>query len=400
MKILVLNSGSSSLKYTLFGMADETVLFEGAIDRIGLNDSDHAFRELGGEEVEERTSVANHGDALDEAFKALTDGPLKSLSNLTAVAHRVGHGGRYRNAVRIDDAVMSEINRMTPMLPLHHPAMIREIEECMRRMPDAAHVAVFDTWFHWSIPDEAAVYGLPYRYFEEKGYRRFGFHGNSHAYVSAKAAEAMGRPLDELRVITCHLGNGASLCAIKEGKSIDTSLGMTALEGLIMGTRSGDVDPGLIPIIMQEDNLSPDEMTEMLYRQSGLSGLSGISRDMRDVLKAASKGDARAQLAFDAFCYRVKRYAGAMLMVLGGCDLIVFCGGIGRNSPEVRQKVLEGTEGLGLVVDREKNRSVRPTAREPVADIGAPDSRVRIMVVRTFEELMMARQCKDVLERN
>jgi len=397
-RILVINSGSSSLKYTLFRMEDEEVLFSGAIDRIGLGGSHHSFRSTGEEESGKDVTVRNHGDALDEVFVTLTNGPLESLDELAAVAHRVGHGGKYREAVRISPEVMHEIRRMTPMIPLHHPAMIREIEESMKRIPNAVHVAVFDTWFHRTIPDEAAVYGLPYRYFAERGYRRTGFHGNSHAYVSAKAAEFLGRPIEEMKIITCHLGNGASLCAVDRGRSIDTTLGMTALEGLIMGTRSGAVDPGLIPIIMTEEGISPDEMIHMLYRDSGLKGISGVSRDMREVEAAASRGDQRAALALDAFCYKVKRSIGAMLMVLGGCDALVFCGGIGRNSPTVREKALAGAENLGFPIDRDKNRRARPTARHPVDDISGRSSGTKILVIRTFEELMMARQCRSVLE--
>jgi acetate kinase len=320
-----------------------------------------------------------------------------SVDEIAAVTHRVGHGGKYRDAVRISPEVMAEIKRMTPMIPLHHPAMIEEIEECQARMPHAVHVAVFDTWLHGTIPDKAAVYGLPYRYFAEKGYRRTGFHGNSHAYVSAKAAEHLGRPIEDLKIITCHLGNGASLCAIDGGRSIDTSLGMTALEGLIMGTRSGDVDPGLIPVIMKEDNLTPDEMMDMLYRESGLKGLSGVSSDMRDIEAAAKAGEPRSILALDAFCYRVKRYIGAMLMVLGRCDALVFTGGIGCNSSLVRKKVLEGAEGLGFGLDEAKNAAKCPMEGQPVLDINAAGSKARILVVPTFEELMMARQCVRVL---
>jgi acetate kinase len=398
LKILVINSGSSSLKYNLFEMEGEKVLFSGSIERLGLEGSRHFFRVGGGQESIKEVVIRDHGDALDEAFAVLTCGPLTSLEELSAVAHRLGHGGKYRDAVRIDPEVMEEVRRMTPMIPLHHPAMILEIEECLRRMPHAVHVAVFDTWFHWTIPEEAAIYGLPYRYFSEQGYRRTGFHGNSHAYVSGKAAEFLGRPLADLKIITCHLGSGSSICAVDGGRSVDTSLGMTALEGLMMGTRSGDVDPGLIPIIMKEDSLSPDDMTRMLYQDSGLKGISGLSPDMREVEAAAQQGDKRAELALNAFCYKVKRYLGAMLMVLGGCDALVFTGGIGRNSPVVRERVLKGASALGFVLDNEKNFRARPTAYDPVADISAPSSRVRILAIRTFEELMMARQCLKVVQ--
>lgn len=393
MLILVINSGSSSLKYTLFRMEDEAVLFAGAIDRIGQNGARHSFRDAENHEVEREVHAPNHGAALDEVFATLLEGPLTSLNDLDAVAHRVGHGGKYREAVRVDPDVISEIRRMTPLIPLHHPAMIREIEECMVRMPHAVHVAVFDTWFHWSIPDEAAIYGLPYRYFADRGYRRTGFHGNSHAYVAEKAADCLGRPIEELKLITCHLGNGASICAIDRGRSIDTSLGMTSVEGLMMGSRAGDVDPGLIPVIMKEDSLSPDEMISMLYRDSGLLGVSGVSRDMREIEAATAAGNDRARLALDAFCYKVKRYVGAMLIVLGGCDALVFTGGIGSNSPTVRARVLAGTEKLGFVIDAKKNARTRTSPDNQVEEISAESSAISILVVETFEELMMARQC-------
>ncbi len=397
MKILVINSGSSSLKYTLFDMVDESVLFSGSIDRIGLEGSTHTFRRAGDEDVVRQTQISGQGEALDEMLATLVPGPLASLEELAAVVHRVGHGGKYREAVAVTSNVMDEIRRMTPMVPLHHPAMIQEIEECLHRMPHAVHVAVFDTWFHRSIPDEAAIYGLPYRYFAEKGYRRTGFHGNSHAYISAKAAEFLGRPTEALKMITCHLGNGASVCAIDRGRSVDTTLGMTAVEGLIMGTRSGDVDPGLIPVIMKEDGLSPDQMTAMLFRESGLLGISGVSRDMREIEAAARQGNQRAGLALNAFCYKVKRSIGAMLMVLGGCDALIFAGGIGRNSPTVRRKVLQGASALGFVIDETKTAMDPSASHEAVIDISDPFSKVKILVIETFEELMMARQCLTVL---
>lgn len=399
MKILVINSGSSSLKYTLFDMTDEQVLFSGSFDRIGLSHSTHSYKDRKGEETIRETEIRDHGQALDEMLAALTAGPVTSLEELGAVAHRIGHGGKYHEAIVVNPDVMAEIRRMTPMIPLHHPAMIKEIEECGVRMPHAVHVAVFDTWFHGSIPDEAAIYGLPYRYFE-KGYRRSGFHGNSHAYVAAKAAEFLGKPISELRIITCHLGNGASLCAVDRGKSIDTTLGMTAVEGLIMGTRSGDVDPGLLMVIMDEESLSPEQMRDLLFKESGLLGISGLSRDMREVEAAAAKGNRRAALALDAFCYKAKRFVGSMLMALGGCDALVFTGGIGSNSPTVRRKMLEGAEALGFVVDEAKNQGLHASQGDGAADISTIDAKVRILVIETFEELMMARQCKEVVERD
>jgi acetate kinase len=331
-------------------------------------------------------------------LSTLVAGPIESLDELPAVAHRVGHGGKFKQAVPVDDDVLSEIRRMIPVIPLHHPAMLKEIEECLVRMPKALHVAVFDTSFHRSIPIEAAIYGLPYHYYAERGYRRTGFHGHSHQYVSQKAAEFLGKPITELKLISCHLGNGCSITAINKGKSIDTTLGMTAVEGLIMGTRSGDVDPGLMPIIMNEDNLTPDQVIDMLYRKSGLLGLSGLSRDMREIEAAANEGNARAALALNAFCYKVKRYIGAMLMGLGGCDALIFTGGIGRNSPTVRAKSLEGAEGLGFRLDHDKNAGADFDRHAHVWDVSHRESRVKILAIKTFEEIMMARECLEVVE--
>ncbi|MBI5251632.1 MAG: acetate kinase [Desulfomonile tiedjei] len=400
MKILVINSGSSSLKYTLFEMAHEKVLFSGTVDRIGLSGTTHEFRVgLNGEDETRLVDVTDHGEALDEILSTLTNGPLDSLDELPAVAHRVGHGGKYKEAVPVNSDVVREIRRMTPMIPLHHPAMIKEIEECQIRMPDALHVAVFDTSFHRTIPDYAAIYGLPYRYFAERGYRKTGFHGHSHQYVSGKVSEFMQQNIRDLKIISCHLGNGASVTAIDGGRSVDTTLGMTAVEGLIMGTRSGDVDPGLMPIIMKEDSLSPDQTIDMLYRESGLLGISGLSRDMREVEAAALKGNDRATLALSAFCHKARRSIGSMLMVLGGCDALIFTGGIGNNSSTVRFKILEGTAKLGFVMDDAKNNGQeRTTPESPVLDISHPESGIRIFVVRTFEELMMARECLNVLK--
>jgi acetate kinase len=330
----------------------------------------------------------------------LTAHAVKSLEMIPAVAHRVGHGGKYWDSVRVNPDVMAEIRRMTPMIPIHHPAMIKEIEECEQRMPHAAHVVVFDTWFHKTIPVEHAIYGIPYRYYAEKGYRRTGFHGNSHAFVSAKAAEFMGVPLESLKIISCHLGSGSSICAIDRGKSVDISMGMTSVEGLIMGTRSGDVDPGLLPVIMKEDGLSPDDMIHMLYKQSGLAGMSGVSSDLREVEAAAEQGNERAILTVNAFCYKVKRTIGGMLMVLGGCDALIFTGGIGRNSSTVRAKILADASRLGFVIDESKNNGPdKPTTENPVMDISGQASQARILVVNTFEELMMARQCMLALEK-
>ncbi len=398
MKILVINSGSSSLKYSLFEMPSEDLIISGTIDRLGLDRATHKYQARGSDETEHEVNAPDHGQALDEVLKTITDRAVNNLDDIEAVAHRVAHGGKYKQAVIIDDDVMSEIRRMTPMIPLHHPPMIKEIEECFSRMSLSKHVAVFDTWFHSTIPDKAAIYGLPYRYFHEKGYKKTGFHGNSHSYVSRRAADFMGRNIEDLRIITCHLGNGVSLCAIDKGKSIDTTLGMTAVPGPIMGTRCGDVDPGLLPVIMKEDSMDPDQMIDLLYRESGLKGISGISRDMRDIEAAAREGHTQAELAFDAFCYGVKRCLGQMLIALGGCDCLVFCGGIGKNSPNVREASLSNTEGLGFLLDKQKNENAGPDNQAQVIDISQDASSCRILVIETFEEIMMARQCLEALK--
>ena len=397
MKILVLNSGSSSLKFTLFQMSDETVLISGTFERIGLPQSIFSFQEFGAPNETVVANIPTQGAALDTLFEALTAAPISALSDITAVAHRLGHGGKYRETKLIDTEVMDEIRKVTPFFPLHYPAMILEIEECMEKMPQALHVAVFDCSFHRNIPDEAAIYGLPYRFFSEKGFRRIGYHGNSHAFSAIESSNFLGRPLKQLRIITLHLGNGSSSCAIRYGKSIDTTMGVTTVEGLIMGTRSGDIDPGLIPFIMDDEKLSTDQISDMLVNHSGLLGISGLSRDMREIEKAAIDGHKRASLALKAFCYKVKRSIGSMLLALGACDVLVFTGGIGINSSTVRSKCLEGTEELGFIIDHEKNLNlVPPTMAYPVAEISAQSSPIRILVIRANEEIIMARECHDL----
>lgn len=398
MKILVINTGSSSLKYDLFDMARETLIFRGEINQIGLKQATHRTKGRNGQESKNQVELPDHGAAVDEMLATLNKTALSSQAELAGVAHRVLLGGRYRSATLINADVLAELRRMIPFVHLYHPVMIAEIEACQNRLPEAKHVAVFDNYFHHTIPEKAAIYGLPYRYFAEKGYHRTGYHGFSHAYVAGKAAEFVGRPLVELKLISCHLGNGASVCAIQAGRSIDTSMGMTPQEGLVMGTRSGDIDPVLLPVIMQQESLSPEQMIDMLCEESGLLGLSGLSRNMHEIEAACQQGNARAKLAFDAFCYRVKRYIGAMLMVLGGCDVLIFTGGIGEHSPTVRAAILAGTSGLGFAIDQAQNSQGRePTSEQRVLDITAPSSGVRILAIKTFEELIMARQCHEVV---
>jgi len=400
MKVLVINSGSSSLKYELFDLYNEASLMSGAVSRIGMDGTEHAFR-YGETEASRDIEAADHLTALGTIIEAIvkTEGiPIRSLADIDAVAHRITHGGSlYRSPVVIDQAVIDEIRRLIPLMPLHHPPMLAGIEACQKIFPDVPHVAVFDTAYHRTIPDEAAIYGLPYEVFA-RGVKRFGFHGNSHEYVALKAAEYLETPLRRLNVISCHLGNGASVCAIKRGHSIDTSMGFSPLEGLIMGTRVGDLDPGVITYLMHEDKLTVDQLDDMLNNQGGLAGISGVSADMREVLAAADAGNTRALLAIKAFCYRIKRYIGAYHAALGGADVLIFTGGIGENSRGIRARSMQGLEKLGFAVDHVRNDRCVVTEASPVSDIGARFTSVHILVIATDEELMIARQCAHALD--
>jgi acetate kinase len=400
MKILVINSGSSSLKYELFDLDSDKSLMSGAISRIGMEGAEHKYI-CSGKESSLKIEAPDHLDALDIVLKAIIDvegTPVRNLSEVGAVAHRIGHGGSlYRGPVVIDQKVIDEIRRLIPLMPLHHPAMLAGIEACQKVLPDIPHVAVFDTSFHSKIPDEAAIYGLPYEFFL-KGIRRFGFHGNSHEYVAIKAARHLETSLHRLNIISCHLGNGASVCAIQRGHSIDTSMGFSPLEGLIMGTRVGDLDPGIIPYLMREHNFGIDELDKILNTKSGLLGISGVSSDMRETIAAADGGNARALLAIKAFCYRIKKYIGAYHGILGGADALIFTGGIGENNHNIRARCVQGLEKLGFAIDKVRNDRCEVKADKPVFDISARYANIQILVVATDEELMIAKQCARALD--
>lgn len=400
MKVLVINSGSSSIKYELFDLDTETSVMSGAVSRIGMKEPEHTCA-CGEKKNLMNIEAPDHLTALGFILKAITDmegTPVKSLSEIGAVAHRIGHGGTlYRGPVVIDQKVIDEIRRLIPLMPLHHPAMLAGIEACQKALPDIPHVAVFDTAFHSKIPDEASIYGLPYEIFAS-GIRRFGFHGNSHEYVAGKAARHLETPLRRLNIISCHLGNGASVCAIQRGHSIDTSMGFSPLEGLIMGTRVGDLDPGIIPYLMREQNLTLEEIDKMLNNKSGLLGISGVSSDMREIIAAADSGNARALLAIKVFCYRIKKYIGAYHGILGGADALIFTGGIGENNRSIRARCVQGMEKLGFAIDQTRNDRCDVNEMKPVCDIGARYSNVHILVVATDEELMIAKQCARALD--
>jgi acetate kinase len=372
MKILVLNAGSSSLKFHLFEIGAE-------------NTSAHQETN-----VEKRLShgtidrVSDMGDALRKAFEQL--GPVLGGAHVEAVGHRVVHGGDvFHDAVVIDDAVEKQIDALSALAPLHNPHNLEAIRAARRHLPDAKQVAVFDTAFHHTMPPHAFAYGLPFEYLSEKKIRRYGFHGTSHRYVSQRFARLQAKAPEEYRIITCHLGNGCSICAVDRGRSVDTSMGFTPLEGLLMGSRCGDLDPEAVLYLITHEGRSPEEVRRILNNESGLKGISGVSNDVRDILNAAGQGNDRASLALDVFCYRAKKYIGAYLAAMGGADALVFTGGIGENSAPVREQICSGLEQLGIRLDR--NRNAQPGERD--RQIG--DSSVQIWVIPTNEELLIAR---------
>lgn len=400
MKVLIINCGSSSLKYELIDLDNEVSLLKGKISRIGFS-AKHHYRCMG-MKTEQQVKIGDQLSAVKLALKTLTDAegaPVSRLSEIWAVAHRIVHGGmKYRSPVVIDQEVKDEIKRLIPLLPLHHPPNLAGIKACQEVLPGVPHVAIFDTAFHSSIPDEAAIYGLPFEMFYEKGIRKFGFHGNSHEFVAHKAAEFLQTPLKRLNIVTCHLGNGASMCAVKRGYSVDTSMGFGPLQGLIMGTRVGDLDPGIIPYLNRNEGMSIDEIDNMMNQKGGLLGISGVSNDMREILTAADEGNSRALLAIKAFCYRIKSYIGSYIAVMGGIDLLVFTGGIGQNSRGIRARCVQGLERIGIAIDNVKNDRCKVDNETTVIDLTSKFSRVTILAIATNEELMMARQCAKALD--
>ncbi|MCM8899756.1 acetate kinase [Caldicoprobacter algeriensis] len=400
MKVLVINAGSSSLKYQLIDMTDETVLAKGNAERIGIDNSVLSHTPAGKEKVEIRTDIKDHVQAVRMVIDALVHpeyGVIKDMSEISAVGHRVVHGGeKFSGSVVIDDDVMEAIRANSELAPLHNPANITGIEACKSVMPNTPMVAVFDTAFHQTMPRESYIYAIPYSAYEKYGIRRYGFHGTSHKYVSLKAARFMGRPIEELKIVTCHLGNGSSITAVKNGKSVDTSMGFTPLEGLPMGTRCGTIDPAIIMFLMEKENMTYQQINHYLNKESGVLGISGVSSDFRDLEAAAREGNERAQLALDIFAYSIKKYIGAYAAAMGGLDCVVFTAGIGENNPYIRQKACEGLEFLGIKIDEEKNqRMVGRMGRE--GEISTADSTVKVLVIPTNEELMIARETVELV---
>lgn len=396
MKVLVINCGSSSLKYQLIDMSNEQSLAQGLVERIGIEGSVLTQKVEGKEKYMVKTPMKDHTEAISLVLKALIDeqyGVISSMDEISAVGHRVVHGGeKYSKSVLINEEVKKSIEECFKLAPLHNPANMIGIEACEKLMPKTPMVAVFDTAFHQTMPKEAFLYALPYELYSENSIRKYGFHGTSHKYVSQRAAEIMGKDIKDLKIITCHLGNGASICAIKNGVSIDTSMGFTPLDGIVMGTRSGSVDPAIVLYLMKELNYSVDEVNDLLNKKSGVLGISGVSSDFRDIEVAVEAGHERATIALEVYCYRIKAQIGAYIAAMDGVDAIVFTAGIGENGIEVREGSLTGLESLGIKIDVEKNK-----VRGKVSEISADDSKVKVYVIPTNEELVIARDTKELV---
>ena len=394
MKILVINAGSSSLKYQLIDMENEQVIAKGLVERIGIEGSNLVHKK-DGREFKIEAPMSNHVDAMGYVIKALTDpehGAIKSMDEIGAVGHRVLLGGEeYTQSTIINDEVKAVIRKYIPLGPLHNPANLQGIEACEKVMPSTPQVAVFDTGFHQTMPKKAYLYALPMKYYRDLKVRRYGFHGTSHRFVSARCCELLGRT-EGTKIIVCHLGNGSSLSAVVDGKCVDTSMGLTPLQGVVMGTRSGDVDPACLQYIMnntKNDDGTPitiDQMLNILNKKSGLMGLSEKSSDMRDVMKAAAEGDEQCALTIDIWAYSIRKYIGAYVAAMGGLDALVFTAGVGENNDVLREKICEGLDWMGIKIDHEKDKGKRTEC-----EVSAADSRVKIFVIPTNEELAIAR---------
>ena len=390
MNVLVINCGSSSLKFQLINSDTEAVLAKGLCERIGI-DGSLTYQPAGGEKTTENKAMPTHTEAIQFVIDALTDaerGVVKSLDEIGAVGHRVVHGGeKFASSAVITDEMIKAVEECNDLAPLHNPANLIGIAACKKLMPNTPMVGVFDTAFHQTMPEEAYMYGLPYEYYEKYKVRRYGFHGTSHSFVSKRTAEIMNRPYEETKTIVCHLGNGASICAVKNGKSVDTSMGLTPLEGLVMGTRSGDIDPAILEFLAKKEDMDITALMNMLNKKSGVHGVSGISSDFRDLTAGAEAGNKRAQIAIDVFAYRVAKYVGSYVAAMNGVDAIAFTAGIGENVCLVREKVCEYLGYLGITLDKEANAK-----RGEEIEISTADSKVKVYVVPTNEELAIARE--------
>ncbi len=400
MKVLVLNCGSSSIKYQLIEMNHEAnLLAKGLVERIGMDDAILNHKPVGKEKVKETLSIPDHQTGINKVLNALTDdehGVIKDVHEIDAAGHRVAHGGEnFSESALITDEVKKDIKDCIELAPLHNPANLEGIMAMEKLLPEIPQVAVFDTSFHQTMPEKAYLYGIPYEYYEKYNVRRYGFHGTSHKFVAEKAAKMLGKDWNDMKIITCHLGNGASIAAINKANSVDTSMGFTPIEGLVMGTRCGDLDLGVVFYLMDKENLSKPEINKVLNKKSGMLGVSGVSYDMRDIEEAANNGNERAKAALELYSYRVKKYIGSYAAAMGGVDMIVFTGGIGENADLIRANSVKGLEFLGAEIDEAKNKGLRGED----AEISTSNSKVKITVTTTNEELVIARDTQAIVEK-
>ncbi|MBO4995333.1 MAG: acetate kinase [Muribaculaceae bacterium] len=400
MKILVLNCGSSSVKYKLIDTDTDNTMAEGGVEKIGLDDGFLKFKRADGSKEIVNLGLTDHKGAVQAILNNLTDpkeGCIKSYDEIDAVGHRVVHGAeKFNSSVLITDEVIQQVKDCYDLAPLHNPANITGIEAISALMPEVPQVGVFDTAFHQTMPAKSFMYALPYRFYKEDGVRRYGFHGTSHRYVSQRACEFLGLDITKQKIVTCHIGNGGSITAVCGGKSIDTSMGLTPTEGLMMGTRSGDVDPGIITYLMLKHNMSANDVQRMINKESGMAGVTEISSDMREIETAVNEGNERAKMALDMYEQRILKYVGAYAAEMGGLDVIVFTGGVGENQTGVRENVCAPLAFMGVEIDRELNSRTRGTETE----ISTPASRVKVVVIPTDEELMIARDTQEIVSRN
>lgn len=399
MKILVLNCGSSSVKYKLIDTDTDVTMAEGGVEKIGLEDGFLKFKKPDGSKEIKQLGLIDHKVAVMAILENLTDptvGCIKSFEEIDAVGHRVVHGGeKFASSVLITDEVIQQVKDCYDLAPLHNPANITGIEAITALLPDVPQVGVFDTAFHQTMPARSFMYAIPYEYYKNDGVRRYGFHGTSHRYVSQRAAEILGEPIEKLKMVTCHIGNGGSITAVDGGKSIDTSMGLTPTEGLMMGTRTGDIDPGAITYLMTKHGMSAADVQTLINKKSGVAGISGISNDMREIEAAVNAGDPRAKLALDMYELRILKYVGAYAAEMGGLDVIVFTGGVGENQTGVRENVCEPLKFMGVEIDKDLNAVTRGT--ETI--ISTPSSRVKVLIVPTDEELTIARDTQDIVSK-
>ena len=400
MKILVINAGSSSIKYQLIDMDNNTLLAKGQADRIGIEGGNFKQKVEGREDYKIDIQMKNHAEAIGLVLETLTskeNGVIESLSEITAVGHRVLHGGeKFSGSVVVDEKVIEAIEECCELGPLHNPHNLTGIRACEQMMPGVPQVAVFDTGFHQTMPDYAYLYALPYEYYEKYHIRRYGFHGTSHRYVSMRAAKLLGKDPSELKIVTCHLGNGSSLAAVKGGKCYDTSMGLTPLEGIMMGTRCGSIDPAIVPLLMKKENLTPDQIDTIMNKKSGILGVSQVTSDNRDIEQGAREGNKRYQLVEAMLVHQLTKLIGGYAAAMGGIDAIVFTGGIGENNPHYRARVANNLAFMGVSVDEALNAKAVRTSVE--YDISTPDAKVKMLVIPTNEELMIAKDTEELVK--